>query len=140
MVGKRYPDVAFLIYHSGFVPGNPEQAWDPAANRDGIDTLVRSLVDNGVAPFLFGVVLALAYAFVMSWVGVWLGLRLPSVEVAQQVSFIVILPLTFISGLLGMNVGGIPWAQSPAGFWAIVALCAAIVLVIWLYFRRSRWL
>ncbi|MGD9265305.1 MAG: zinc transporter ZntB [Lysobacterales bacterium] len=52
----------------------------------------------------------------------------------------IFLPLTFISGLLGMNVGGIPWAQSPAGFWAIVALCAAIVLVIWLYFRRSRWL
>ena len=50
VVAKRYPDVAFLIYHSGFVPGNAEQAWDPAAHRDGIDTLVRSLVDNGVAP------------------------------------------------------------------------------------------
>jgi zinc transporter len=52
----------------------------------------------------------------------------------------IFLPLTFISGLLGMNVGGIPWAQSPAGFWGIVAICAAIVLVIWLVFRRSRWL
>jgi zinc transporter len=52
----------------------------------------------------------------------------------------IFLPLTFISGLLGMNVGGIPWAQSPAGFWGIVTICAAIVVVIWLFFRRRRWL
>jgi uncharacterized protein len=50
VVAKRFPDVKFLIYHSGFVTSTPEQAYDPAAKRDGIDTLVRSLLDNGVAP------------------------------------------------------------------------------------------
>ncbi|MGH8640963.1 MAG: amidohydrolase family protein [Burkholderiales bacterium] len=50
VVAKRYPDVKFLIYHSGFVSSVPEQAYDHAAKRDGIDTLIRSLLDNGVKP------------------------------------------------------------------------------------------
>jgi uncharacterized protein len=50
VVAKRFPDVSFLVYHSGFVAENPERAYAEGANRDGIDTLVRSLVENGVAP------------------------------------------------------------------------------------------
>ncbi|HSF48642.1 MAG TPA: amidohydrolase family protein [Burkholderiales bacterium] len=50
VVAKRYPDVSFLIYHSGFVAGNPERAFVEGSARDGIDTLVRSVVENGVAP------------------------------------------------------------------------------------------
>ena len=49
-VAKQFPDVAFIVYHSGFVAGNPELAYDHAAARDGIDTLVRSVLDNGIAP------------------------------------------------------------------------------------------
>jgi uncharacterized protein len=49
-VARQYPDVAFIVYHSGFVAGKPELAYDHAAARDGIDTLVRSLLDNGIAP------------------------------------------------------------------------------------------
>jgi predicted TIM-barrel fold metal-dependent hydrolase len=44
VVAKRFPDVNFLIYHSGFVTGVPEQAYTPG--RDGIDTLVASLQKN----------------------------------------------------------------------------------------------
>src|SRR5262245_53358263 len=50
VVAKRYPDVKFLIYHSGFVSTVREQAYEHEAKRDGIDTLVRSLIDNGVRP------------------------------------------------------------------------------------------
>jgi len=50
VVAKRFPDVSFLVYHSGFVTETPERAYDPGAKRDGIDTLIRSLVENGVAP------------------------------------------------------------------------------------------
>lgn len=44
-VARRYPDVNFLIYHSGFVPGRPEVEFDPAHN-EGIDSLVKSFVEN----------------------------------------------------------------------------------------------
>jgi uncharacterized protein len=50
VVAKRFPDVSFLVYHSGFVTGVEERAYAEGANRDGIDTLVRSLVENGVPP------------------------------------------------------------------------------------------
>ena len=49
-IARRFPDVKFLIYHSGFVTAVREQAYDPAAKRDGIDTLIRSLVESGVKP------------------------------------------------------------------------------------------
>jgi predicted TIM-barrel fold metal-dependent hydrolase len=48
-VAKRFPDVNFLIYHSGFVAGKPEGPYDPS-RKDGIDALVTSLRDNGIAP------------------------------------------------------------------------------------------
>jgi len=48
VVARRFPDVNFLIYHSGFVTGVAEQAYTPG--RDGIDTLVASLQKNSVAP------------------------------------------------------------------------------------------
>jgi predicted TIM-barrel fold metal-dependent hydrolase len=48
-VAKRYPDVNFLIYHSGFVAGKPERAYD-AQRSDGIDALCTSLRDNGIKP------------------------------------------------------------------------------------------
>jgi len=49
-VAKRFPDVRLLVYHSGFVSTVREQAYDHGAKRDGIDTLIRSLIDNGVKP------------------------------------------------------------------------------------------
>ena len=48
-VAKRFPDVRFLIYHSGFVAGTPEGPYDPK-RMDGIDALVTSLRENGIKP------------------------------------------------------------------------------------------
>jgi predicted TIM-barrel fold metal-dependent hydrolase len=48
-VAKRYPDVNFLIYHSGFVANQPEGPYDPA-RKEGVDALVTSLLDNGIKP------------------------------------------------------------------------------------------
>jgi predicted TIM-barrel fold metal-dependent hydrolase len=50
VVAKRFPDVSFLVYHSGFVTGVAERAYSGRGANDGIDTLIRSLVENGVAP------------------------------------------------------------------------------------------
>ncbi|MDE2366487.1 MAG: amidohydrolase family protein [Betaproteobacteria bacterium] len=50
IVAKRFPDVAFLVYHSGFVTSFPERAFEGRGASDGIDTLIRSLIDNDVAP------------------------------------------------------------------------------------------
>ena len=47
------------------------------------------------------------------------------------------LPINIIAGLLGMNVGGIPLAQSPHGFLIEVLVVASFTLVAaWFAFRR----
>lgn len=50
------------------------------------------------------------------------------------------LPISFITGLLGMNMGGLPGSSSPFGFLAACLLIGAVaVFQVWL-FRRLRWL
>ncbi len=50
VVAKAFPDVNFIVYHSGFVPGHTEGPYVADAEHDGIDTLVDSVLANDVAP------------------------------------------------------------------------------------------
>ncbi|MEP9404032.1 CorA family divalent cation transporter [Sphingomonas silueang] len=52
----------------------------------------------------------------------------------------VFLPLTFVTGLLGMNVKGIPFADEPWAFAGVVALCAGMSAAIVAWFRRKHWI
>jgi zinc transporter len=52
---------------------------------------------------------------------------------------LIFLPLTFITGLLGMNVEGIPYAGHPRAFWGVVGFCALIGLVVAGYFTAMHW-
>jgi uncharacterized protein len=49
-IAKRFPDVSFLIYHSGFVTDVEEKAYGQNSGGDGIDTLIRSLETSGIRP------------------------------------------------------------------------------------------
>lgn len=49
-VARLYPDVTFIIYHSGFETGRREGPFDAEHAERGIDGLVKSLADNGIAP------------------------------------------------------------------------------------------
>ena len=52
---------------------------------------------------------------------------------------VIFLPLGFLTGLLGINVGGIPGANSPYGFWAFTALLLGVLgFQIW-FFIRHKW-
>lgn len=51
----------------------------------------------------------------------------------------VFLPLTFLTGLLGMNVKGIPYADAPWAFDGVLWVCVAISALISLYFVRRHW-
>lgn len=50
IVAKMYPDMNFLIYHSGYDNSVTEQAFAEGQGRMGIDSLIQSLLDNEVAP------------------------------------------------------------------------------------------
>jgi zinc transporter len=51
----------------------------------------------------------------------------------------VFLPLTFITGLLGMNVKGIPYADEPWAFDAVMGVCALMAAGITIFFLRRHW-
>jgi zinc transporter len=61
-----------------------------------------------------------------------------SLEIAV-VAFI-FLPLTFVTGLLGMNVAGIPFADHPWAFWGVVAFCLVIGAAVIGWFVVRQWL
>lgn len=54
-------------------------------------------IHNGVYDMVLGFALLLAFAYAFSWVMAYVGLLVPSVEVINNASFMVIFPLTFIA-------------------------------------------
>lgn len=50
------------------------------------------------------------------------------------------LPLGFITGLLGINVGGMPGVDSEMAFWWVAGLCGGLGVALLTAFRLSRWL
>lgn len=51
----------------------------------------------------------------------------------------IFLPLTFITGLLGMNVGGLPGLENPMGFWASIVIMVVAAVGLAAFFRWKRW-
>lgn len=49
------------------------------------------------------------------------------------------LPMSFLTGLLGINVGGIPGSENPYGFALACAAIAAVAVFQWWIFRRLKW-
>jgi ABC-2 type transport system permease protein len=67
----------------------------------------------------------LFFTFAMAWIGVWIGLSVPSVEVGQQLGFLIIFPLTFVSNAF-VPIETLPsWLQPFAEWNPFSALVAA---------------
>jgi len=69
---------------------------------------------EGVLDAAFGFLLLLVFAYAISWVMAYVGLLVPSVEVINNASFIVIMPLTFISNAF------VPLESFPSGLQTFV--------------------
>ncbi len=52
----------------------------------------------------------------------------------------VFLPLGFLTGLLGINVGGIPGTDSPFAFWIVCGVSAVLAVGLFLLFKRLKWI
>ncbi|MCZ8370121.1 MAG: zinc transporter ZntB [Porphyrobacter sp.] len=61
-------------------------------------------------------------------------------SLAIAVTAFIFLPLTFVTGLLGMNVEGIPYAKDPWAFWGVVGFCVLIGAGVMGWFARRQWL
>ena len=52
----------------------------------------------------------------------------------------VFLPLGLISGMFGINVGGMPWTESVNGFWIVTAAVIVIGIIQLIIFKILKWI
>jgi ABC transporter DrrB family efflux protein len=83
LTGRTSADV---VYNAGILLVLMASGW-----------VVGWTVRTGLWELVAGIALLLLFAFAMAWIGVWLGLSVPTVEVAQQVGYTVIFPIVFVS-------------------------------------------
>jgi ABC transporter DrrB family efflux protein len=116
LTGRSVADIAYnggilvVLMVSGFVVG-----WN---------------VHTGIVEFLAGVALLILFGFAMTWIGIWLGLSVPTVEVAQQVSFTVIFPITFVSNAF-VPIQTMPSWLQPFAEWNPVSTLTASTRQLW---------
>lgn len=52
----------------------------------------------------------------------------------------IFLPLGFVTGLMGINVGGMPGVDNNLAFWVVCALCVGFAVALLGFFRFMKWL
>ncbi|HEX9550095.1 MAG TPA: ABC transporter permease [Candidatus Limnocylindrales bacterium] len=84
--------------------------------------------DLGALVAGFGLLLLFAYA--MAWLGVFLGMNVPTVEVANQVIFTVLFPITFLSNVF-VPPGTLPSWLQPFAEWNPTSTLTAALRELW---------
>jgi len=111
---KRYIPEDLEVYFDDINDAN-ERVWDLLENFkevvDGLESTNESVISHGLND-----VLRVLTAF-----------------------SVILLPLTLISGIWGMNVH-VPGEQSVEAFWVIIGLMVVVVVAMILFFRRRGWL
>lgn len=92
--------------------------------------LVGWSVQTGIGGFVAGVALLLLFAFAMSWLGMFLGLNVPTVEVANQVIFTVLFPIVFISNVF-VPLPTLPEWLQPIAEWNPTSTLTAALRELW---------
>lgn len=49
-------------------------------------------------------------------------------------------PLMLIAGIFSIRPPGVPFMDQPAGFWIVLGIMAIVVVTMFLFFKRKRWL
>jgi ABC transporter DrrB family efflux protein len=91
----------------------------------GVGLAIGWRVHTGPADVAAALALALLFGYAFTWVGVWLGMVLRGPESAQQLGFMMFLPLTFVSSAFVPTQGMPGWLQPVANWNPMSALAAA---------------
>ena len=52
----------------------------------------------------------------------------------------IFLPLSFYTGIFGMNFDDIPFLNNHHGFWIFTGLTLGTAVIMYLYFKRNKWI
>ena len=86
-------------------------------------------VDN-LPALAAGFVLLLLFAYAMTWLGVWMGMNVPTVEVANQVIFTALFPITFVSNVF-VPPNTLPSWLQPFAEWNPTSTLTAALRELW---------
>jgi ABC-2 type transport system permease protein len=85
---------------------------------------------EGVASLVAGFGLLLLFAYAMVWLGVYLGMNVPTVEVGNQVIFTTLFPITFISNVF-VPLESLPDWLRPVAEWNPTSTLTAALREMW---------
>jgi ABC-2 type transport system permease protein len=85
---------------------------------------------DDIPSLIAGFALLLFFGYGMVWLGVWLGLNVPTVEVGQQVIFTVLFPITFISNVF-VPLETLPDWLKPFAEWNPTSTLTAALREMW---------
>jgi len=85
---------------------------------------------EGIPALVAGFALLLFFAYGMTWLGVFLGMNVPTVEVGQQVIFTVLFPITFISNVF-VPLATLPEWLQPIAEWNPTSTLTAALRELW---------
>lgn len=122
-------DAADKLAQTAIVKNAPGESADLAETRDDLRRLVEDLAAAEARA-------EIARDEIQSEADERLNKRVYALTVLAAV----FLPLTVLTGLLGMNVGGIPLADTPAGFAITSGILVVLVTVALVVLRRLRWI
>jgi ABC-2 type transport system permease protein len=91
----------------------------------GVGLAIGWRIHSSVADAAAAFGLALLFGYAFTWVGACLGMVLRSPEAAQQMGFVLFLPLTFVSNAFVPTQGMPSWLQAVANWNPMSALAAA---------------
>jgi ABC transporter DrrB family efflux protein len=91
----------------------------------GVGLAIGWRIHSSVADAAAAFGLALLFGYAFTWVGASLGMVLRSPEAAQQMGFVLFLPLTFVSNAFVPTQGMPGWLQAIANWNPMSALAAA---------------
>jgi len=52
----------------------------------------------------------------------------------------IFLPLSFYTGMWGMNFDDVPLLTGDHGFWIFVGLTVVTIVGMWIYFKKNKWI
>ena len=96
-----------------------------AAVTAGVGLAIGWRVHSGIGEVFAAFGLAMAYGYAFTWAGACLGMVLRSPEAAQQLGFVLFLPLMFVSNAFVPTQGMPGWLQAVADWNPMSALAAA---------------
>ncbi len=83
-------------------------------------------IHTGVIEAIGGFLILLVFAYAMSWIMAYVGLKVASVEIVNNVSFMFIFPLTFVSNAFVSAEALPPVLQTFAEWNPVSAVCQAV--------------